>query len=389
MIRMMDEIERYKKIIKSGLTSPRELEEMQRLVDVSTKILEWFEDQGKHVTNANYDTDTGILVFDMQNTSGMDFRELEFDILADESLHTVSFQDWKDGEYRKVHFTHYFDSTDNMSVTLQGDSIAFELMEETVEEDEAGQDGSYPVKIPLGNWILKSGEDGNQEVVPLKQFFNEDGEDGLTFEDILDMPIEEMGLSTRAYNGIRRAGIVTVRDLVSRTEHDMYQIRCFGRKSFEEIKGWLEAAGLSFKKSEVEDGIAEDESYSVDVTGIVDHIIKAMVPESISEEEEGDSAESLTIDEDTTNDVEEDNGDREEECFLRIERDNHQETSRLEKARREVRLQRLISKEGEKPGLEEMMFYLKYLGYNAEEIEYALQELEDEPSEEVGGEEFD
>ena len=352
------------------------------------KRLEWFEDQGKHVTNAHYDADTGILVFDMQNTSGMDFRELEFDILADESLHTVSFQDWKDGEYRKVHFTHYFDSTDNMSVTLQGDSIAFELMEETVEEDEAGQDGAYPVKIPLGNWILKSGEDGNQEVVPLKQFFNEDGEDGLTFEDILDMPIEEMGLSTRAYNGIRRAGIVTVRDLVSRTEHDMYQIRCFGRKSFEEIKGWLEAAGLSFKKSEVEDGIAEDESYSVDVTGIVDHIIKALVPEDTSDEKKDEEPETLLIEEcaDKVKEI----GDDDREMFsLAREKDDDLVMPRFEKARREVWLQCLIAKDGEKPSIEEMTSYLKYLGYNAEEIEYALQELEDEPSEEVGGEEFD
>ncbi|MBC7342812.1 MAG: DNA-directed RNA polymerase subunit alpha [Clostridia bacterium] len=66
----------------------------------------------------------------------------------------------------------------------------------------------------------------------------------------LDMPIEELDLSVRSYNCLKRAGINTVAELTQRTEEDMMKVRNLGRKSLEEVVNKLAALGLSLKESE-------------------------------------------------------------------------------------------------------------------------------------------
>jgi len=61
----------------------------------------------------------------------------------------------------------------------------------------------------------------------------------------LDMTIEELDLSVRSFNCLKRAGINTVEDLVNRTEEDMMKVRNLGRKSLEEVINKLTAMGLS------------------------------------------------------------------------------------------------------------------------------------------------
>lgn len=63
----------------------------------------------------------------------------------------------------------------------------------------------------------------------------------------LDMPIEELDLSVRSYNCLKRAGINTVGELCSRTEDEMMKVRNLGRKSLEEVIEKLEALGLSLR----------------------------------------------------------------------------------------------------------------------------------------------
>jgi DNA-directed RNA polymerase subunit alpha len=64
------------------------------------------------------------------------------------------------------------------------------------------------------------------------------------------MTIEELDLSVRSYNCLKRAGINTVEDLISRTEEDMMKVRNLGRKSLEEVVTKLQALGLSLASSE-------------------------------------------------------------------------------------------------------------------------------------------
>jgi len=69
-------------------------------------------------------------------------------------------------------------------------------------------------------------------------------------EKVLEMTIEELDLSVRSYNCLKRASINTVEDLISRTEEDMMKVRNLGRKSLEEVLQKLHALGLSLAPSE-------------------------------------------------------------------------------------------------------------------------------------------
>lgn len=66
----------------------------------------------------------------------------------------------------------------------------------------------------------------------------------------LDMTIEELDLSVRAYNCLKRAGINSVTELVQRNQEDMMKVRNLGRKSLEEVEQKLQALGLGLKPTE-------------------------------------------------------------------------------------------------------------------------------------------
>lgn len=69
-------------------------------------------------------------------------------------------------------------------------------------------------------------------------------------EKILEMTIEELDLSVRSFNCLKRANIDTVQDLINRTEEDMIKVRNLGKKSLEEVILKLKSLGLEFKKEE-------------------------------------------------------------------------------------------------------------------------------------------
>jgi len=69
-------------------------------------------------------------------------------------------------------------------------------------------------------------------------------------EKVLEMSIEEMDLSVRSYNCLKRAGINSVEDLVNKTEEEMIKVRNLGRKSLEEVLKRLEDFGLALRPSE-------------------------------------------------------------------------------------------------------------------------------------------
>ena len=69
-------------------------------------------------------------------------------------------------------------------------------------------------------------------------------------DKLLDMPIDELQLSVRSYNCLKRAGIETVGSIVSRTEHDMMKVRNLGRKSLDEVVEKIKSMGLAFKQEE-------------------------------------------------------------------------------------------------------------------------------------------
>ena len=69
-------------------------------------------------------------------------------------------------------------------------------------------------------------------------------------EKVLEMTIEELDLSVRSFNCLKRAGINTVEDLISKSEEDMMKVRNLGRKSLEEVVFKLDTLGFSLRKED-------------------------------------------------------------------------------------------------------------------------------------------
>ena len=69
-------------------------------------------------------------------------------------------------------------------------------------------------------------------------------------EKVLEMTIEELDLSVRSFNCLKRAGINTVEDLISKSEEDMMKVRNLGRKSLEEVVYKLDTLGFSLRKED-------------------------------------------------------------------------------------------------------------------------------------------
>jgi DNA-directed RNA polymerase subunit alpha len=136
----------------------------------------------------------------------------------------------------------------------------------TVSDTRVGQVTDYD-KLTIDIWT--NGSLRPQEALAqaariltdhLRLFFDLADVDGALREDddrgeeralqVRDMPIEELELSVRSYNCLKRAGINTVSELIQKTDEDMMKVRNLGKKSLEEVKQKLAALGLSLRQPE-------------------------------------------------------------------------------------------------------------------------------------------
>ena len=69
-------------------------------------------------------------------------------------------------------------------------------------------------------------------------------------EKALEMTIEELDLSVRSFNCLKRAGINTVEDLINKSEDEMMKVRNLGRKSLEEVMAKLDSLGFTLTKDD-------------------------------------------------------------------------------------------------------------------------------------------
>lgn len=77
----------------------------------------------------------------------------------------------------------------------------------------------------------------------------EKSEDNMS-EKVLEMTIEELDLSVRAFNCLKRAGVNTVNDLINKSPEEMMKVRNLGKKSLEEVISKLESLGFNLSKEE-------------------------------------------------------------------------------------------------------------------------------------------
>ena len=123
----------------------------------------------------------------------------------------------------------------------------------TINPDEAVakavstlMDQLKPFKYVFGAFIEEVEKDiPKVENLPADEAGSQENE----FSQKLDMTIEDLDLSVRSFNCLKRAGINTVRDLVAMTEEELIKVRNLGRKSLEEVKKKLSDGELSLKPS--------------------------------------------------------------------------------------------------------------------------------------------
>ena len=112
----------------------------------------------------------------------------------------------------------------------------------TIPADEAVSLAAKVLTEHLNLFVDLSEEMGNAEIMVEK---DDDGK-----EKVLEMTIEELDLSVRSFNCLKRAGINTVEDLIGKSEEDMMKVRNLGRKSLDEVIGKLDSLGFGLSKEE-------------------------------------------------------------------------------------------------------------------------------------------
>ena len=112
----------------------------------------------------------------------------------------------------------------------------------TLAPDEALSLAAKILSVHLDSFIDLSEHAKTAEIMVEK----EDNEK----EKVLEMSIDELELSVRSYNCLKRAGINTVEELTNKTAEDMMKVRNLGRKSLEEVLSKLKELGLSLKQSD-------------------------------------------------------------------------------------------------------------------------------------------
>ncbi len=141
---------------------------------------------------------------------------------------------------RKVNFT--VENTRVGQVT-DYDRLVLEIWTDgSITPEEGVSIGAKIMQEHLNLFIQLTDTTGTMEIMVEKE---EDQK-----EKALEMTIEELELSVRSYNCLKRAGINTVEELTQKSEEDMMKVRNLGKKSLDEVKAKLEELGLGLRPSD-------------------------------------------------------------------------------------------------------------------------------------------
>ena len=150
---------------------------------------------------------------------------------------------YTDSIYTPVYKVNYVVDNTRVGSTTDYDKLTLEVLTNgTITAKEAISLGAKILNEHLNLFVDLSDEAKNAEIMierPEKEK-----------EKVLEMTIEELDLSVRSFNCLKRAGIDTVEDLVSRSEDEMIKVRNLGKKSLEEVILKLESLGLTLRNDE-------------------------------------------------------------------------------------------------------------------------------------------
>ena len=148
-----------------------------------------------------------------------------------------------DSIYTPVKKVSYFVENTRVGQVTDYDKLTLEVWTDgSIKPDEAASLGAKIMNEHLNLFITLTDHIDNVEIMVEKE---EDKK-----EKVLEMTIEELELSVRSYNCLKRAGINTVEELTEKSEEDMMKVRNLGKKSLEEVQQKLAELGLGLRPSE-------------------------------------------------------------------------------------------------------------------------------------------
>ena len=205
-----------------------------KLVETAPKVVEIDAEGPCEVTAANIkcDSEVEILNPELHIATLGDGAKLQMEITIDKGRGYVP------GERNKQL------NGANVIGVLPIDSIYTPVLKVnyTVDNTRVGQITDYDNTEHLNLFVNLSDKASSAEVMVEK--------DDKGKEKILEMTIEDLDLSVRSFNCLKRAGINTVEDLINKSEEDMMKVRNLGRKSLEEVVQKLNSLGFSLQKED-------------------------------------------------------------------------------------------------------------------------------------------
>jgi len=149
-----------------------------------------------------------------------------------------------DSIYTPVHKVNYTVENTRVGQITDYDKLTIEVWTNgTIQAKEGISLGAKVLTEHLNLFVDLSGETYASDSIMVEK-------DDKGKEKVLEMTIEELDLSVRSFNCLKRAGINTVEDLINKTEEDMMKVRNLGRKSLEEVVNKLASLGLSLRSND-------------------------------------------------------------------------------------------------------------------------------------------
>ena len=148
-----------------------------------------------------------------------------------------------DSIYTPVYNVNYTVENTRVGSNTDYDKLTLDVLTNgTISAKEAISLGAKILNEHLNLFVDLSDEAKNAEIMVERE--------ETIKEKVLEMTIEELDMSVRSFNCLKRAGIDTVEDLTNRTEEDMIKVRNLGKKSLEEVIRKLHSLGLDLKKDD-------------------------------------------------------------------------------------------------------------------------------------------
>ena len=220
------------KILRVDFKGPGELKAGDIMTDGTIEVL----NPDLHIATV---ADGGHLIMELTANKGRGYNNAEKNKKPEQVLGVLPI----DSIYTPVKKVNYSVENTRVGQMVDYDKLTIEVWTNgSLKPDEAL---SLAAKVMTGHlelFIDLSEATKNTQVMIEKEESKK--------EKVLEMSIEDLELSVRSFNCLKRAGISTVEDLTNRTEADMMKVRNLGKKSLDEVTNKLHSLGLDFAKEE-------------------------------------------------------------------------------------------------------------------------------------------